>query len=468
MQHLTVNAEDLRDFIRARQSLVGSLDTKRPAAWDQFGYSTELTFDMLLTAYKRGGPGHGAVHRILDKCWQENPRIKVPEVDAETPWEKKTKKTLEAVQAWKKLRDFDRRNMVGKFAGLILRVGDGKKLSEPLERAQRLVDLVPVYENQLKVHAWNQDETSEDWGKPSMWQYRARPAHIDNQAAPNRWVDVHPSRIIILAEGSAGDFQDGVPLLEAGFNHLVDLEKIGGGSAESYLKNSARTLVFKFDAQSNPQAITQNADGTSSGKSVGTVLEEKTQALNSNVDASIALQGGEATTLQTAMHDPEGAFMLAANLFAASVQIPFTILFGQQTGRMASDEDKADMVARCKSRQENELTPMITDLVKRLQACGLVDEGEFEVEWEDAGAMNEAEKADLLGKMTSAMKQAFDAGLTEPLFDANELRGVVDFEERSGDGLPVEGDPGVDPVTGQPVAAPAPVPTPAPKPRLAA
>ena len=160
--------------------------------------------------------------------------------------------------------------------------------------------------------------------------------------------------------------------------------------------------------------------------------------------------------------------MLAANLFAASVQIPFTILFGQQTGRMASDEDKADMVARCKSRQENELTPMITDLVKRLQACGLVDEGEFEVEWEDAGAMNEAEKADLLGKMTAAMKQAFDAGLTEPLFDANELRGVVDFEERNSDGVPGEGDPGVDPVTGQPIAAPAPVPTPAPKPRLAA
>jgi hypothetical protein len=33
---------------------------------------------------------------------------------------------------------------------------------------------------------------------------------------------------------------------------------------------------------------------------------------------------------------------VTANELAASVQIPFTILFGQQTGRLASDEDKTD------------------------------------------------------------------------------------------------------------------------------
>ena len=451
------------DIIRARSLLLGSLDVKRPAAWDQFGYTTDLTFEMLYRAYKRGGPGHGAVHRILDKCWMKAPRIKSPAADAESPWEVKTRKALEAVQAWKKLRDFDRRNMVGKYAGLILRVADGQPLRMPMVKAQRLVDMVPVYENQLRVQGWDSNQDSETFGAVTMWQYRHRPPMADNtQAAPDKWVDVHPSRIVILAEGSVGDFQDGVPLLEAGFNHLVDLEKIGGGSAESYLKNSARTMVFKFDTNSNPQAITQNPDGSTSGKSVATVLEEKTQALNSNIDASIALQGGEASTLQTTVHDPEGAFLLAANLFAASVQLPFTILFGQQTGRMASDEDRADYAERCQSRQANELTPMITELITRLQAAGIVDAGEFEVEWEDLAGATEDQKVERLGKMATAMKAAFDAGLTEPLFDANELRAVVDFEERTDDGMPAEGDP-----AGDPAADPMPAPQPG-APRLAA
>jgi hypothetical protein len=199
---------------------------------------------------------------------------------------------------------------------------------------------------------------------------------------------------------------------------------------------------------------------------VATVLEEKTQALNSNIDASIALQGGEATTLQTTVHDPEGAFMLAANLFAASVQLPFTILFGQQTGRMASDEDRADYAERCQSRQANELTPMITELITRLQAAGIVDAGEFEVEWEDLAGATEDQKVERLSKMAAAMRDAFEAGLTEPLFDANELRAVVDFEDRTDDGMPAEGDPGADPVSG---AIPAPMPAPQPgAPRLAA
>jgi len=57
--------------------------------------------------------------------------------------------------------------------------------------------------------------------------------------------------------------------------------------------------------------------------------------------------------------------------------------------------------------------------------------------------------------MATAMKAAFDAGLTEPLFDANELRAVVDFEERTDDGMPAEGDPAVDPAA-DPMPAPQP------------
>lgn len=452
MERIIVNEADVRAIMRARQSLLGSLDEKRPQAWTQFGYPDTVTFERLLSAYRRGGPGHGAVHRILDKCWQALPRIKPKGAQDDEPgeWERRVGETLEAVQAWRKLRDLDRRNMVGRYAALIYRVADtAGGLAQPLKRAQKLVDLVPVYEHQIRVSRWHDDvEDAVNYGQPAMLQFcTSPPGEQDKQAQPQTWVDIHPSRVQFLAEGSVGNFLDGVPLLEAGYNHLVDLEKIAGGSAESFLKNSARNLVVEFEKDASPQTLTRNADGSMSSKSVKEVLQERVEDLNANVDKALVLQGATATTLQAQIADPRGPFEVAAQLFSASVRIPYTLLFGQQTGRLASDEDRAEMNARCSARQANELTPMVREFIVRMQACGVLPAGAFEIEWPPLDAPSEADKLGNLGKMTAAMQQASASGLGEPIADANELRAMVGLPPRADDGMPAEGDPEDDPAT---------------------
>ena len=87
---------------------------------------------------------------------------------------------------------------------------------------------------------------------------------------------------------------------------------------------------------------------------------------------------------------------------------------------------------------------MLEEFVRRMQAAGVVDEVEFEVEWEPLDTPGDDEKARVLGKMTAAMQQAFASGITEPIFDANELRGVMGYEPRADDGMPEEGDPATD------------------------
>jgi len=433
---VTVNASEY-EIRRAREELAasfGSLDAKRPTAWAQFGWKTDLCFDDYLRAYERGGPGHGAVHRILDKCWQEWPRVKAPGADEESEWEKTFGKLMQSINGWQKLRDFDRRNMVGRYSALIYRVADGQPLSAPLTRGQKLVDIIPVYENQIKATHWDTDQTSPTYGDPMMFQYQRRRlgSGQDTQGQPMDWADVHPSRVQLLAEGSVGDFLDGVPLLKAGFNELANLEKISGGSAEGYLKNSARTLVLKFDANGTPAAMAATpGEPNPAGQAVKDAIEQKTRDLNSNIDSSIVLQGGDATTLQTSMADPAPSFEVSANLFAASVQIPMTVLFGAQTGRLASDEDRADMVARCKSRQRNELTPMLEQFVKRMQAAGLVDAGDFEIEWAPLDAPGDTEKLDNSAKMADINLKAFQAG-DGPVFAPNEVRKVCGYEELPG------------------------------------
>lgn len=432
MTAMTNNAST-SDVIRSREELASfflGLDAKRPGAWAQYGWPETVGFEQMYRAYERTGAGFGAVHRLLDGCWQHTPRIKLPGEDKETPWERKVSQLFKSIRGWAKLKDFDRRNMVGRYAGLIYRVADNKPLDQQLDRASKLVDIIPVWEGQLKVTKWHSDPAdAEKYGTPAMYQYRRRDLSAsDNHGKPDEWSDVHPSRVQILSEGSVGDMFDGVPLLRAGFNQLVDLEKISGGSGESFLKNSARTIVFEYEPNVSVQAIAQ-ADGTT--KTVREVHEDQTKALNRNQDSSIVLQGGKASTLQTQTSDPKPSFEVAANLFAASVRLPFTILFGQQTGRLASAEDKEDAIARYKGRQDNELTPMIEEFIRRMQACGVIDEGEFEVEWPDIAAPSDEQKLNNLNKMVEAMEKAFRAGLGEPLFDINELRKVAGYEERA-------------------------------------
>ena len=431
---LITNTYDLQ---RAREVLAGfgSIDTKRPTAWAQYGYAVNPTFPDMLQAYERHPAAHGAVHRLLDKCWQSLPRIKSPASDEVTPWEQRVNAILRSTQAWAKLRDLDRRNMVGRYAAIIYRVADGKNLQEPLDRAARLVDLVPLYEDQLRVTMWDSDTTSASYGQPLMYQYQSRRVTTgDNQGQPIEWADVHPSRVQILAEGSVGDMFDGVPMLRAGFNSLVDLEKISGGSGESFLKNSARTLVFQYDRDTAVQAIGENGERVS----VRQAHEEQARALNRNQDSSIVMQGGTASTLQTSTHDPKPSFEVAANLFAASVRIPFTVLFGQQTGRLASDEDKADFAARAKSRQVNELMPMLEEFIRRMQAAGIIEPGEFEIEWPPLDAPGDKDKLEILKAMTSAMREAFGSGV-QGLFEVDELRRAAGYEPLQDAGIPTEG-----------------------------
>jgi hypothetical protein len=430
MNTFTINEVDLlRGRAEFLGSFVGALDAKRPDAWLVYGYEKHVTFSMLLSAYLRGGPAHGAVHRLLDTCWQDNPRVMRPGSDAETQWERDVARVFDDTDVWEKLQDFDRRNLVGRFSALVYRVADNLALDQPLVKASKLVDLVPLYEDQIKVMAWHSNRTDwENFGKPKMFQMRtmspAAQAAGDTQAQPEEWLDVHPSRVQILAEGSVGGMFDGVPMLLPGFNALVDLEKITGGSAESYLKNSARTLNIEFAPDASPQV----AAGVGSNAEVAEALDAQVKRLNRNQDAAMITQGAKANVLQTATHDPTGAWMAAANTFAAGMRIPFTLIFGQQTGRLASDEDKADMQARGKSRRARLLSRMIREFVRRMQACGVLPAGDFTIEWPPLDAPGDKDRAELLKAYTAAMQAAAGAGLTEPVFIGKELRKVVGYE----------------------------------------
>jgi hypothetical protein len=67
-----------------------------------------------------------------------------------------------------------------------------------------------------------------------MWQYAER---LPNGSS--RRVNIHPDRVFILGDYS----DDAIGFLEPAYNAFVSLEKVEGGSGESFLKNAARQLM---------------------------------------------------------------------------------------------------------------------------------------------------------------------------------------------------------------------------------
>lgn len=445
-EQFLVNA--LAEIGRGRSLYAGRQgNTKRTKLYDEFGYPDHLTFDHFYRAYERNPVAFAAVHKLLDSCWVDNPTIIDGDEDKESTetslWEKAATKLLK--KHWKKIKDADRRNLVGRYSALLIQFKDGREWKEPVDtnvvsrlRDKAIVKLIPAWESQIKPGNFDTDTMSETYGQPVNYQFNEQPVGDDGTYGPVRSVTVHPDRVIILCEGSEDEnMLSGVPFLRAGYNKLLDLEKISGGSAEGFLKNASRQLGIAFDKETD--MATLKAQAVEAGfKDLGDALNDKIGRMNRGTDAALVMQAGSPSVLSVAAADPSPSWTVAANEFSASVQFPFTIMFGQQTGRLASDEDKTDMAKRCNGRRWGFMTAVVTAVLERSWTMGVIDpptSGEVTLAWSDLLAPSEKEKIANMQAMADVAQKTQSAYLS-PAITQNEIRAVGEMEPMPENELP--------------------------------
>lgn len=422
------------------QTLGMSGNTKRPTLYQEFGYPQSITFRDFYNIYRRNAAGFAVVHRLLDGCWQDYPVIidgdQAEEAKETTPWEKDVTRLMK--KWWSKIKDADRRNMVGRYSALLLQVKDNRVWSEPVDiklvkslGEAALVKLIPVWEQQLTVAAWDNDRLSPTFGQPVMFNFNEQPVGDETFIGPTRGEQVHPSRVILFCEGSEDDNTlSGIPLLEAGYNKLLDIEKISGGGAEGFLKNASRQIAVEFSEKTDMATLASQAK-EAGYQNLGEAMGDKVNKLNRGTDAAAVMQAGQMRVLSVAPGDPGPTWEVTANELAASVQIPFTILFGQQTGRLASDEDKTDWAIRRNTRRNTFLTDRITALLERFWTLGIIDpptNGEVTIQWSDLLAPGEKEKIETMSKLADVVQKTTGMYGGEAPVTINELRQVIGLE----------------------------------------
>ena len=77
-------------------------------------------------------------------------------------------------------------------------------------------------------------------------------------------------------------------------------------------------------------------------------------------------------TLESNLANPKEFFESALNDVAAGTKIPATILIGQQTGRLASQEDGRSFLSMVQSRRVNFGTDLVNDVIDWMQEYGIL------------------------------------------------------------------------------------------------
>lgn len=415
---------------RARMNLLNplgmGLDDKRAAAWCEYGFKQNLDFHDFYKLYRRNGLASGAVEKLAGTCWKTNPWViegdEEDESRKETDWEGKAKRVLTA-RLWRRFREADARRLVGRYSALVLRVKDSGKWHEPVKGGRKaLEEVVPVWAASLKPR-WDTNLNSESYGKPIMWNYVERGAN----GQPGNNINIHPDRVFILGDYS----EDAIGFLEPVYNNFVSLEKVEGGSGESFLKNAARQLNINFEKEINFDNLASLYGVTV--HELRDAMNEAAVEMNRANDVLLNTQGATVTPLVSTVPDPSPTYNINLQTISAGLDIPSRVLVGNQQGERASTEDLKFFYARCQSRRMD-LSFEIEDLVDHLVRIGVLDAtGEKTVMWDNLTEQTSGERLDNAAKMSTINQTALATG--EEVFSNDEIRVAGGFDPKDSEPL---------------------------------
>lgn len=442
--HLAMNAARRDSFFRGSAFVGGDpfADTKHMKAWFDYGYPMQVDFYMHWNMYKRNGLAKAGVDIPVNICWMDGPTVREGDDDdhEETPWEKGVKALAKRLKLWRHIRDADRMQRVGRYSAIFVRVRDGLSADKPLSTisADKIIELMPIWEGQLEPNDIDQNTASDTYSKPLNYTYSSTGTGNQNDKTADSFT-IHHSRLIILSEDAVGGSIYGTPANEAGFNALLDWDKIRGSGGEA-----------SWLAAANKQILTPK-EGSSGTISVETLdgINDALKDMKEGLDESLFLGGVTATPMNNTVPDPEVYKQMALEEYCASVFIAAKILVGTQSGVKAGDEDTASLMRMMMSRRINTCSEYIDSFLSWCYRYGalVAPANGHSIAWSDLTAPSLTARLDAIVKMSQVNMNERGSG-NGPVFMPDEMRKVADYDELDSDEipLPAETPPEIDPV----------------------
>lgn len=434
-QHLFL----LNAFTSRVQLMKNLLDPRRDID-AECGYSKEITLDQYTYMYRRNGIAQRVVDIWPDESWVVNPDISQNEEEEQTEFEEAWQLLEEAFSLYSFMHRIDKLSGIGSFGVILLGIGDGKELNQPVEGVnddgsisatgrENKLNFVRVFDQDaVDVASLETDEKNPRFGFPKSYNIK-----FENVAALASGTgttlsitrEVHWSRIVHIADNSMSSELFGVPRQEPVWNNLHNLRKIMGASGEGYYRGGFPGLSFealpgyeKFDAAG---------------------IRDETEKYMNSLQRYIAQVGMTVKTLVPNIENPTPHFDMELQIISLTIKIPMRILLGSEQAQLASGQDKANLGKRVMTRQTRYLSPrLVRPFVDRLVMVGVLPappvnvktgQLEYKVEWPDVNAPTDAEKADNAAKWVEAIAKYIQSGADMLILPHRFLTKYLDFSD---------------------------------------
>ena len=387
-------------FYSLRQNAINalSLDT-RNYDWE-CGYPTNISADDYRKFYDRWGIATRAVQVWPEESWAVRPSILENEDNIETEFEKAIKDLDTKHGLFSMLNRIDILSGIGRYGVLLYGFGDNRKLHQiATAKKTELLYLRAFDESKITISKTETDSTSEHYGKPKLYQVKMQSADGLNHTT----VDIDASRTTHIADNLETDEIFGVPRLQAIYNHVHDVRKIGGGSAEMFWKGGFPGLGINVDPQVDFENVTIDTDS----------MKDEIEKYSEGLKRYLILTGATASSLNPNVADPKGHFEVTLKLITIALGVPQRIFMGSEAAKLASIQDKRTWQSRVAKRQNLYLTPhVIRPVIDKFIEHGILPtpKDNYMVTWPDLEDPSESDQVKTALAHTNAIARYMQSG----------------------------------------------------------
>jgi hypothetical protein len=153
--------------------------------------------------------------------------------------------------------------------------------------------------------------------------------------------------------------------------------------------------------------------------------------------------GMEVTALQSNLINPKDFALNSLMDVTSGAKTPIMLLVGNQTGRLAGDQDNKSFLTQVNARRKGFGTEIVTSMVDWCVRYGVLPASEYEVEWPDAMAPSDTEKLTDASSMATINKTQYESGGEIP-FSGEEIREQAGYKPNNTLQLPPDESLGDD------------------------
>lgn len=363
--------------------------------YQTLGYKTTLQFEDYYAVYRRQDIAKAVINRPIEATWRGEFGL-LESDDKDTPLEKAWRDLDNRLQLKSKFSRLDKLSSLGNYGVLFLGFNDTvvkEQFRQPVNpgEGRKLLYIKPLSQKNAVIKEWERDTTSERYGLPKIYSISVQ--------EPNGTItdlQVHHSRVIHVVQELLESECEGVPVLEACYNRLFDLEKLLGGSAEMFWKGGRPGYHGKLG---------ENAQLTAEDEEE---LMEQLDEYEHNLRRVLLTQNVDLQSLASQVADPTSHVDVQIQMISAVTGIPKRILTGSERGELASSEDRKNWFDLIEARRQEYAEPRIVrPFVDKLIEVGVFPEpkDEYTVVWQDLYAQSDSEKVEIGKNRASALKE---------------------------------------------------------------